>query len=190
MADGYWFYAIILGAAFSTCARDLAEIVRENVRDKDHKIFWPFILWHVFSLLLVIEVFVAVTTAYRANPTSRSVLDFFAFLAVPVGIFVASTQIKPVSWKEREWMSDADAFARGRKAFFTIIFLIPLVNIIHEVILGEAGFDADLFFQVLLMVGAGLGFFLRSLRGDIVVAVGMILVIATYIGTQYSTIVF
>lgn len=190
MADGYWFYAIILGAAFSTCARDLAEIVRENIRDADHKIYWPFVLWHVFSLLLVIEVFVSVTNDYRANPTSRSVLDFFAFLAVPVGIFVASTLIKPMSGREREAMSDEVAFGRSRRTFFTIVFLIPLVGILHEVALGTAGLDADLFFQVLLMVGAALGFLVRSLRGDITVAIGMILVIAAYIGTQHSTIVF
>lgn len=186
MADGFWFYAIVLGAAFAQVARDLALQVRDTVRLGTSRIFWPTILWQVFLLLLCIEVFIAVA-AYTSQPQDRSVLNFMAFLAVPVGIFIASLLLEG---GPDEALNPRNCFARSRRVLFAIIVALPATNIVHELILGEAGLDGDLLFQVVLIAGGAIGFFVRSTRGDVILALGMNVVMATYIGTMYSTVTF
>ncbi|TEX51385.1 MAG: hypothetical protein B7C55_05865 [Actinomycetales bacterium mxb001] len=186
MADGFWFYAIVLGAAFAQVSRDLALQVRDTVRESHRSIFWPTLLWQVFLLLLCIEVFIAVA-AYTSEPQDRSVLNFMAFLAIPVGIFIASLLLEG---GPDEALDPQRCFARSRKVLFAIVIALPAMNIVHEAILGEAGLDGDLLFQVLLIIGGVIGFFVRSTRADVVLAVAMNVVIATYIGTLYSTVRF
>ena len=186
VADGFWFYAIVLGAAFAQVARDLALQIRDTVRESHRSIFWPTILWQIFLLLLSVEVFIAVA-AYTSEPQVRSVLNFMAFLAVPVGIFIASLLLEG---GPEEALDPRHSFARSRRVLFAIIVALPAINIAHELILGEAGLDGDLLFQALLIIGGTIGFFVRSTKADVALAVAMNVVIAAYIGTMYSTVTF
>ena len=191
MADGYWFYAIILGGAFAQCARDLAKQVRDRVRAPEQSISWPAVLWQIFLLLLTIEVFIALT-AYRADPQQRSVLDFLAFLAIPVGIFMASMMLEAdgPAPEGDDALTPAEAFKRRRAVFFTIIILIPVVNIIHELVLRQEAIDADLGFQLLIAIGGVAGLLLRRPGADVALAAAMIVVITAYIATSYPTLTF
>lgn len=187
VADGFWFYAVILGLAFSQCAIDLAREVRTRFRQVDGDTFWPGILWQVFLLLLSIEVFIALT-AYTSNPQQRNILDFLAFLAIPVLIFTASLLA------ERQGSEDLagaeQGFSRARSAFFTVIVLMPLINFIHEFALGQLGVDLDLLFPGLILLGGLVGYVVRGRRADTILAAAMVVVIATYLGTSYSTVKF
>lgn len=57
----WWFYTVILGMSFGQVLGELALTVREWSRDRARRPFLPAVLWQVFLLVLVVEVWLAVT---------------------------------------------------------------------------------------------------------------------------------
>jgi len=75
-----------------------------------------------------------------------------------------------------------------RPVFFGVLIGMVAVNLLHDFLIGQQGWDTDLLFQCLLIGGAVAGLFVRTTAVDIVLAVAMIAIVATYIGVGYSTV--
>ncbi|MGI9135917.1 MAG: hypothetical protein ACR2JS_02510 [Candidatus Nanopelagicales bacterium] len=182
----WWFYTIVLGAAFAQIAMGMA--VQWKIRAATSEpIFLPALLWLGFLLILTIEIWIAVGF-YQRTVTSMSILSLLAFLWIPMGILVLSVFLAEPTWSNSAPSSDEERFARLRRPYFTVLVSIPIVNLVHEIALGSAGMDADLLFPVLLAAGAILGFFLRTRKTDAALAGVMLVIICVYLATSYGTV--
>lgn len=186
----WWFYTVILGMSFGQVLSELAMAVREWARDPDRRPFVPAMMWQVFLLALIVEVWLAVTY-YRETVTSISILELLAFLVVPAGILIMSFLLPAAAAPDPAGhaVTAATAFGRVRPLFFGVLIVLVAVNLLHGFLIGQQGWDADLLFQCLIVAGAVTGLFVRTTRADIVLAAVMIIIIATYIGVGYSTVV-
>lgn len=174
----WWFYTVILGMSFGQILGELATAVREWSHS-GRRPFAPAMLWQLFLLILVVEVWLAVTY-YRKTFVEVSVLELVAFLVVPAGILVMSFLLRAPD--------DRAAFQRVRPVFFGVLIVMVAINLLHGVLIGQQGFDADLLFQGLIITGALIGLAVRGTIADIVLALGMIAVLGAYIGLEYSTV--
>ena len=179
----WWFYTVILGMSFGQILGELATSVRQWARSR--RPFLPGMLWHVFLLVLVVQVWLAVTY-YRTTFVKISVLELLAFLAVPAGILVMS-YLLPAASEDRDALPDR-GFERVRPVFFGVLIAVVAINLLHDFLIGQQGLDADLLFQCLLVAGAVVGLTVRGPVPDTVLAVTMIAVLCTYIGLEYSTV--
>lgn len=181
----WWFYTVILGMSFGQVLQELATGVREWARGSDERPFLPAMLWQIFLLALVVEVWLAVTY-YRDTVTEVSVLELSAFLAVPAGILVMS-YLLPEARADSQ-LSPAATFARVRPIFFAVLIAMVSLNLLHGFLIGQQGFDLDLLFQCLIITGAVIGLVIRSASADTVLAAVMTLIVLAYIGVGYSTV--
>ena len=185
----WWFHTVILGMSFGQVLSELAIAVREWSRDPERRPFVPAMLWQFFLLTLIVEVWLA-ATYYRGTVTEISILELVAFLVVPAGTLIMSFLL-PESKHDpghENGLPPSAAFDRVRPIFFGVLIGMIAVNLLHSFLIGQQGWDTDLLFQSLLIGGAILGLFLRDTRADIVLALAMIAVVATYVGVGYSTV--
>ena len=182
----WWFYTVVLGMSFGQILQELAVAIREWARSRNQRPFLPAILWEIFLLVLVVQVWLGVTY-YRRTLHSIPVLELLAFLVVPAGILVMS-YLLPVTAPDGDDTSPQEAFARVRPVFFGVLIGLVAVNLLHGFVIGQQGLDADLLFQCLLVAGAVTGLKLRSTAADAILAVTMIAVLGLYIGLEYSTV--
>ena len=180
----WWFYTVILGMAFGQVLQELA-ITMRDWRNETRRPFAPAMLWQVFLLALIVQVWLAVTY-YRDTVTEITILELLAFLAVPAGILVMSFLLPDSNHDPGH--DAAVAFSRIRPVFFGALIAMVAVNVLHGLAIGDFGLDLDLLFQCAIVAGAITGLFLHSTTADIVLAVVMIGVVATYIGVGYSTV--
>ena len=186
----WWFYTVILGMSFGQVLSELAMAVREWARDADRRPFVPAMMWQAFLLALIVQVWLAVTY-YRETVTEISILELLAFLIVPAGILIMSFLLPAAQAPDPvgHAVAAATAFDRVRPLFFGVLIFLVAVNLLHGVLIGQQSLDADLLFQCLIIAGAVAGLFLRTTRADVVLSALMIVVVATYIGVGYSTVV-
>ena len=182
----WWFYTVILGMSFGQVLGELAVAVREWARST-RRPFLPGMLWQVFLLVLVVEVWLAVTY-YRDTVTEISVLELFAFLAVPAGILIMSFLLPEARLESGSELTPEAAFSRVRPIFFGVLIGFVVVNVLHDFLIGQQGWDLDLLFQGLIVGGAVVGLALRSTLADTVLAAAMIVGVLVYIGLGYSTV--
>lgn len=183
----WFFYTVILGMSFGQVLHQLAVAIREWRSRPGQRPFVPVMLWQVFLAVLCVEVWLAVTY-YRESLTTISILEVAAFLAVPAGILIMSYVLPgPMHGVEDELNPEAD-FARVRPVFFGVLIGMILINLAHGFAVGEQGWDTDLLFQLLLVIGGVIGLVVRKQRVDVLLAVAMILILCTYIGASYSSV--
>ena len=185
----WWFYTVILGMSFGQVLQELAIGIREWARSRRceqvRRSFLPAMLWQVFLLVLVVQVWLAVTY-YRDTVTQVSILGLLAFLAVPAGILVMSFLLPEARW-DRD-LSPQAAFGQVRPVFFGVLITVVAVNLLHNVLIGELGLDVDLLFQCLIIAGAAVGLALRTPVADSALAVAMTVALLVYISVGYSTV--
>jgi hypothetical protein len=180
----WWFYTVILGMSFGQVLQELAIGAREWARS-DRRPFPPAMLWQVFLLVLVVQVWLAVTY-YRDTVTEVSILELLAFLAVPAGILVMSFLLPESRWDSE--LSPSETFDRVRPIFFGVLIAMVTVNLLHGFLIGQQGMDLDLLFQCLIIAGALAGMAVRNTVADSALAAVMTLVVLAYIGLAYSTV--
>jgi hypothetical protein len=192
----WWFYTIVLGGAFAQVARSLAGQAKEARLKPAQRVHAATVLWEVFLLLLIVQVWVAVGY-YRETLGSMTVLQLAAFLAVPVGIFLLATILNDNGAKSDDAPSDGDpessdpqaaAFGRLRTLFFGVVIAMVAINMLHSWLRGDLVPGIDLAAQSAIVVGAVIGLFLRSRKADAVLAIVMIVVIAAYLGLAYGSV--
>ena len=180
----WWFYTVVLGVSFGQILQELALGVREWSRGRGRP-FPPAMLWQVFLLVLVVQVWLAVTY-YRETVTRVSIAELVAFLVVPAAILVMSFLL-PESGAD-DGADPETAFARVRPVFFGVLIGMVTVNLLHGFLVGEQGLDADLLFQSLLVAGGLIGLAIRNRTADTVLAGALTTVLAVYIGVEYATV--
>ncbi|WP_328350526.1 hypothetical protein OG976_16100 [Mycobacterium sp. NBC_00419] len=183
----WWFYTVILGTSFAQVLGEIAVAVREWSRDRERRPFVPALLWQVFLLALIVEVWLAVTY-YRDTVTQISILELLGFLAVPAGILIMSFLLPAAKSDPGDVLSPAESFDRVRRVFFGVLIGVVAINLLHGFAIGQQGWDSDLLFQSLIIAGGVLGVFLRRTLADTALAAVMIVVLAAYIGLGYSTV--
>lgn len=185
----WWFYTVILGTSFAQVLGEIAIAVREWSQDRERRPFAAALLWQVFLLALIVEVWLAVTY-YRDTVTQISILELLGFLAVPAGILIMSFLL-PAAKRETgdAALSPSASFDRVRRVFFGVLIGVVAVNLLHGLAIGQQGWDLDLLFQCLIIAGGVVGLFLRRPRADTALAAVMIAVITAYIGFGYSTVI-
>ncbi len=186
----WWFYTVILGIAFGQLISQLTVAVRDWRWEPQRRPFVPAMLWQIFLLVLVVQVWLA-STYYRETVTQTSILELVAFLIVPAGILVMSVLLPPSEpvVENDGTLSPSVAFARARPIFFGVLIFLITVNVLHKILIGEQSWDLDLLFQGLIVAGGFAGLFLRRTAADIALAVLMIALVITYIGMSYSTVI-
>ncbi len=180
------FYTIVLGAAFAQISLSMAVQWKIHAATGE-RLYLPTFLWLGFLLILTVEAWVALGD-YQRTTTSMSVLSMLAFLWVPLGVFTLSIFLAEPTWNGTAPADDEERFTRLRGSFFTVLLLIPGINLLHEFFLGSVGFDSDLAFAALLILGALIGFRIRTRTADSILAGAMIVVISTYLFLEYGTI--
>lgn len=179
----WFFYTVILGVAFGRVLQELA-IAMRDWRHGTRRPFAPAMLWQIFLLALIIQVWLAVHHAVKSSQIS--VLGLLAFLAVPAGILLMSFLL-PQSDLDPQMDPEA-AFGRVRPLFFGVLITMVAINLVHTFAVGQRGLDVDLLFQCLMIAGAITGLLLRNIRTDTMLASAMIVMVVVYIGVGYSTV--
>ena len=141
-------------------------------------------LWQVFLLALIVQVWLAVKEAVKTDHIS--VLALIAFLTVPSGILVMSFLL-PLSDLDPDDDAEA-AFSRVRPVFFGVLIGMVAINLLHTFAIGQRGLDRDLLFQCLLVAGGVTGLSIRGARADAALAAVMTVLVVVYIGLGYSTV--
>ena len=80
------------------------------------------------------------------------------------------------------------ALSRLRPIFFGVLITMIAVNIVHSWARGDLEMGIDLYAQILLILGAILGFFLSSRRADAILATVMIATVVAYIALAYDEV--
>ena len=93
-----------------------------------------------------------------------------------------------VDYTSDEELDAQSYFNRQRVPFFTVLVALPILSILRQMFLGELQLAGDLWFQIALIVAAGTGFFIRSRRGDTVLALVMLALIVVYLGVEYPNV--
>ena len=179
----WFFYTVILGMAFGRVLQELA-IATRDWRHGTRRAFAPAMLWQVFLLALIVQVWLAVKEAVTSPEIT--VLSLLAYLAVPSGILIMSFLL-PLSDLDADDDPEA-AFGRVRPLFFGVLIGMVGINLLHTFLIGQRGFDRDLLFQCLMVAGGVTGLFLHRTRADVVLAVVMTVVVVIYIALGYSTV--
>ncbi len=184
----WWFYTVILGMSFGQVLHGLAQGVRSWRIEDDRKIYLPGTLWQIFLLVLIVQVWLAVTY-FRETVTEVSILGLVAFLCVPAGIFIMTSLLPGQDGDDDDGSPSYDElFARTRPLFFGVLIAMVVINAVHGIVMGELGLDQDLAFQALILAGAVVGLFLRRPTADAVLAGAMIVMVGTYIAVGYSSV--
>ncbi|MGI9126530.1 MAG: hypothetical protein ACR2JM_17565 [Mycobacterium sp.] len=183
----WWFYTVILGMSFGQVLQELAIAVREWARRPGGRPYLPAMLWQIFLLVLVVQVWLAVTY-YRDTVTTISILGLEDFLVVPAVIMIKSFLLPEARFEAAGEQSADAAFGRVRPIFFGVLIAIVVVNLLHGFLIGQQGLDLDLLFQGLIIAGAVTVLLVRNATADSVLAAAMIVVVATYIGLGYSQV--
>ncbi len=127
----WWFYTVILGTSFAQVLGEIAVAVREWSRDHERRPFVPALLWQVFLLALIVQVWLAVTY-YRDTVKQISILELLGFLAVPAGILIMSFLLPAAKDDAGDAaLSPSESFDRVRRVFFGVLIGVVAVNLLH-----------------------------------------------------------
>jgi hypothetical protein len=176
--------SIVLGLAITNVLTRLALVMQS--RDRTH-FYWPPVAWAVWIFFISIQHWWA-QWSWR---TSRDP-NFGGFLlqiSTPVLLFLLTALVLPD--KEEDGKLDLEAwYFRNRTWFFGLLFFVPLVSIVEEVVrIGHMDSLPNLVFLIAFDVIAVVSFFITSRRaGEWMTALVMAMTLA-YVGLLYLKLV-
>lgn len=205
MTTYLWFFvAFLSGWAMRVLIGNVADLIQSRTYGRTYLAVG---LWNVFLMLLVIEMWVA-SPFVSQNGESGGTIEtgsFLLFIILPTAVTLMAYLLVPEPGKyevdvevsiEGEAEDDAPAvpsggkqpltleaaFNRNRTFFFGILLALPVVSVLRELLTGDfVLMSNDLGFRALIAIGALAGFFVRSRRGNTILASLMIAVIVAYI---------
>lgn len=187
MGDLWWLYTIVLGGAFALVAQSMAEDLKRRRIEPGNRLFVTGLVWQVFLLLLILQVWVAFTY-YQRTVEQIAVVSLIAFIAVPLAIFIMGVLISGNGPGGGDGLTQGEMFDRVRPLFFGTLIVLVVGNIIHETVLGNAAFDSDLLFQTLLVGGGVVGLLSRGRPLDTWLGAAMIAIVGAYILLDYAVV--
>lgn len=120
--------SIILGLALAKILSGLATVIaaRERV-----DFYWPPIVWAIWIFFIAVQHWWAqYPLRYQKQWTF---LDFWLLLLVPVGFFLLSALVLPEP-DENGKLDLGEWFFRNRRWFFGIMFFLPALSIVEEIL--------------------------------------------------------
>src|SRR5579863_9025678 len=120
--------SIILGLAIARILSGLATVVTSRERVD---FYWPPIVWAIWIFFISVQHWWA-EWAVRLTPR-WSFVDFVLLLLVPVGLFLLAALVLPESG-QAEKIDLGEWFFRNRAWFFGIMFFLPTLSIIEELV--------------------------------------------------------
>jgi hypothetical protein len=153
--------SIILGLAIAKILTGLATVItaRERV-----DFYWPPIVWAIWIFFISAQHWWA---QWQLEFTKEwTFLDFSLLLLVPVGFFLLSALVLP----EREENGKLDLgewFFRNRAWFFGIMFFLPALSILEEIVrTGHMGNVLNFAFLLGFEAVIAIAFFLKSRKAQ------------------------
>lgn len=173
--------AIILGLAIARVLTGLATVItaRERV-----DFYWPPIVWAIWIFLISVEHWWA-QWSVRYTP-HWTFLDFSLLLVVPVALFLLASLALPERL-ENETVDLSEWYFRNRAWFFAIMFFLPAVSILEEIVRsGHMGSTLNLAFLLLFDVMIVFAFVVKSRRAQEWICAQAAVLTLVYVGLLYS----
>lgn len=190
----WWIFTILLGLSVSRVVISMATITRLRLQGQLSKVYPPVILWEVFLLIFVIEVWFS-AAEYKKDSGVLTVPILAAFAIIPVGTFVL---VEFLTYDERFKITDSEGvsmtvpqreqFDKVRKAFFIVLAVIPMFTIAVNFIMTAQLQNFDLILPALVTLGALIGLALPDQRAQTVLASIMIATVVVFIVLEYELI--
>jgi hypothetical protein len=166
--------SIVLGLAITNVLTRLALVMQSRDRVS---FYWPPIAWALWIFFICIQHWWAQWTwQYAPEPTFGG---FCLQLMTPVLLFLVGALALPD--REEDGKLDLQGwYFYNRKWFFGLLFLIPLVSILEEIVRsGSMRSLVNLAFLIAFSVVAAISYFITSRRaGEWVTAQAMVMTIA------------
>lgn len=120
--------SIVLGLAIARVLTGLATVISARERID---FYWPPIAWAIWVFFISAQHWWAQWGLHGKH--QWSFLDFWLLLLVPVGLFLLAALILPERL-EGDTVDLKDWFFRNRAWFFAIMFFLPAVSIVEEIV--------------------------------------------------------
>ncbi|MFA7266574.1 MAG: hypothetical protein WC054_09710 [Candidatus Nanopelagicales bacterium] len=202
MTTYLWFFvAFLSGWAMRVLIGNVADLIQSRTYGRS---YLAVALWNVFLMLLVIEMWVAAPFASDGSTSQIETGSFLLFILLPTAVTLMAYLLQPEPGKYEidmeisvDGAAEADspdlpapsspvrpleeAFNYNRSFFFGILLALPVVSVLRELVAGDfVLMSQDLGFRALIAVGAIAGFFVKSRRGNTILASLMVAVIVAY----------
>lgn len=177
-----WFFvAVLSGEAIKESVGGIGTMTRLR---GIVKIYPHIMLWHIFLILLIFEIWVA---AFQISQEAAVHVGLFAMFAMlPLGVALAAYQLQPAKTPDED---SAVNFNRTRVTFFIVLAALPALSIFRQLVVGHGiTFDMDLTFRLIVMCGLLLGIWIKGLRRETIHASVMIAIVVIYLFALYSTV--
>lgn len=153
--------SIILGLAIARVLSGLATVItaRERV-----DFYWPPIVWAIWIFFISVQHWWA---EWAVRFTKYwSFLDFALLLLVPVGLYLLAALVLPESGDGQK-IHLGEWFFRNRAWFFGIMFFLPALSIVEEVVrTGRMASTLNFIFLLAFDVIIAVSFFVKSRKGQ------------------------
>ncbi len=176
----WFFFAIVAGDAL---VRVLSRLTDEVKNRGAQRLYPAAIIWQIFLLLLVIEIWIATAYYQRTTTTTIQTTNLMLFLCLPIGAVVLAELLNNSDDED-----PAVYFNKQRRLFFLVLAALPILSFVRQIVTHDLSFGTDTNFQIALIVLALIGVFLRSRVQDLILAVVTTAVLASYIFVVYHTI--
>lgn len=172
----WYFYAIVLADTFVRLLIAMTNALRDRA---SVKVYPATVVWQCFLLLLVLQVWVA-SASDRADTSENTFVDIVVFLLIPIGIVVLSALLDAGNKNQMK------QFNQQRTWFFAILAALPACSILRQLFYGDLTINSDFYFQLVLLIAAPIGIFLRTRTADLIFALVMGAILIAYIAKDYS----
>lgn len=175
--------SIILGLAIARVLTGLATVItaRERV-----DFYWPPVAWAIWVFFITAQHWWA-QWSLRFT-TQWTFFDFWLLLSVPVGLFLIAMLVLP----DREEFGRLDLgewFFRNRRWFFGIMFFLPALSIVEELVRsGKMSSTLNFAFLLAFEVPIAFGYFLKSRRAQEWLCAQAMLLTILYIALLYNSL--
>lgn len=193
MRSIWWIFTILLGLSISRVVLSLASTVRLRLQRQLASLYPPAVLWNVFLFLFAIEVWLSAADI-NLRSGQLTILNLSALTLIPIGI-LALVELLSYSSDITEKSDDTEIianqeiqFQRIRVVFFTVLAVVPVMNIAATIYVSNTIVSLDVLLPTLVIIGALIGIRLTSERYQVVLASIMIALMIAFIVLEYEII--
>ncbi|HTA39576.1 MAG TPA: hypothetical protein VK760_10880 [Candidatus Acidoferrales bacterium] len=175
--------SIVIGLAMTNVLTRLALAMQARERVN---FYWPPVAWSLWIFFICVQHWWAQWTWQFAGAPTFGL--FCLQLTTPVLLFLLSALALP-DREEDGFLNLENWYFRNRKWFFGLLFFVPLVSILEEIVrTGAMASVVNLLFLLAFSVIAAISYFITSRRaGEWVTAQVMVMTLA-YVALLYSDI--
>jgi hypothetical protein len=175
--------SIVIGLAITNVLTRLALLIQARERVK---FYWPPVAWALWIFFIAVQHWWAQWSARHSE--NRTLFAFWLQLLVPVLLFLLTALALP-DREENGKIDLEDWYFRNRQWFFGLLFFVPLISILEEVVrTGRMDSLPNFWFLVAFDAMAIVAYFVKSRRAGEWIAALAIALTAAYVALLYSTL--